>query len=41
MTLADIIDAVTTLVTNLGLLPFIAAGAVVALAAALYRRARR
>jgi hypothetical protein len=41
MDLADIISAVTNLVQTLGLVPFIAAGAVVALAAALYRRARR
>jgi len=41
MSLADIISAVTTLVSDLGLVPFIAAGAVVALAASLYRRARR
>jgi hypothetical protein len=41
MSLAEIISAVTDLVTGLGLLPFIAAAAVVAVAASLYRRARR
>jgi len=41
MTVGDIITAVTNLINNLGLLPFIAAAAVVAVAASLYRRARR
>jgi hypothetical protein len=41
MNLADIIEAVVALVTSLGLLPFVAAAAVIAVAGSLYRRARR
>ena len=39
--LNQVITAITSLVNSLGLFPFIAAGAVVAAAAALYRRLRR
>ena len=41
MQFSDVVGAVVNLIQTLGLLPFIAAGAVIALAATLYRRARR
>lgn len=41
MTLTDVVNAVVSLISNLNLLPFIAAGAVIAAAATLYRRIRR
>lgn len=41
MNVADIVSAVSGLVSDLGLLPFVFAGAVIAMAAVLYRRIRR